>query len=60
MTTPGLTTGAQLRKEQGIAAAEMLLSWIRDGRRPETTVLKPFLVERGSVARIGAAAGGAR
>ena len=60
LTTPGLTTGAQLRKEQGIAAAEMLLQWIRDGKRPETTVLRPFLVERGSVARIGGKPTGVR
>ena len=52
LTVPGLTTAAQLRKEQGIAAAQMLLQWIQEGKCPETTVLMPYLVERGSVAQV--------
>ena len=51
-TTPGLTTIAQPRSEQGSVAAELLLQWISSGQKPSGRKLKPELCLRQSVATL--------
>ena len=48
----GLTTFQEPAFELGEGAIDMLNEWITTGRRPENRIVKPHLIERGSVRAI--------
>lgn len=52
LVTPRLTSVWQSRGEQGSEAARRLLAWIGTGRKPESLLLPPKIVERESVRRM--------